>query len=572
MALGMYRKYHVLSLTFVCLLGCFDNTIRGAIEGQIAPAVWICVQSTNEFSKIENLSLTDNETNRLFFVIKESGETETNVAADWEIEDSTIATLVVASDSLSATLSGLSSGSTQIKARKGKYSALLNITIIKTSPPPPLVPSFAWTWMAGPQLRNQFGVYGTKGVEAAANFPGSRSYCAHWTDSNGDFWLFGGSGYGESTGSGALNDLWRYRSSTGHWTWVSGEKEILGQGTYGVKLSANVSYSPSARSWTTFTKDDTGKFWLIGGGGVDSSGVSGLLDDVWKFNPTTTEWTWVAGSSAKGAARVFGVPKIENAANTPGAREWGAAWINSNGYLYLFGGSFPGMYGWQGDFWRLNSSTGEWAHLAQQTGTSGGGNFGVKGVSAPTNYPGRRYAGAYWTDSAGVFWLWGGEGNGENGSDNYLNDLWKYDATLDHWTYMTGGRNGGQAVLGTKLVANLANTPGQATVPSWTADTSGNLYLLGGYGRASSGGEQSLNLLFKFNTTEVKWTWLAGTDGGGMQPVWGALGTTDPSNQSGWREGGGMWIDSSGGIWYFGGTSLDQTGSMGKMSDFWHFF
>ncbi|MCB0362944.1 MAG: hypothetical protein KDD35_09480, partial [Bdellovibrionales bacterium] len=304
----------------------------------------------------------------------------------------------------------------------------------------------------------------------------------------------------------------------------------------------------------------------------DSTGASGYLDDVWKFNPTTTEWTWIAGSSTQGAARVFGTINVEASANTPGAREWGATWVHSDGNLYLFGGSFPGLYQWQGDFWRLNSSTGEWAHIGQQVGTSGGGSFGVKGVSSPTNYPGRRYAGAYWTDPSGNFWLMGGEGNGENGSDNYLNDMWKYDPVVHEWTYMTGGRNGGQALPGVKLSSDPLNTPGQTTVPSWTSDSAGNFYLIAGWGRASSGGEQNLNMLYRFNTTSGEWTWLAGTDGGGMQPNWGVMGTSGASNSIGWREGGGMWISLSGELWYYGGRSLDETSSLGSMIDFWRFF
>ena len=39
---------------------------------------------------------------------------------------------------------------------------------------------------------NQAGVYGTKGVPAAANVPGARDESISWTDSTGNLWLFGG--------------------------------------------------------------------------------------------------------------------------------------------------------------------------------------------------------------------------------------------------------------------------------------------------------------------------------------------------------------------------------------------
>ncbi len=37
--------------------------------------------------------------------------------------------------------------------------------------------------------------------------------------------------------------------------------------------------------------------WLFGGFGIDSTGESGLLNDLWEFNPSTLEWTWMGGSS-----------------------------------------------------------------------------------------------------------------------------------------------------------------------------------------------------------------------------------------------------------------------------------
>ena len=63
-----------------------------------------------------------------------------------------------------------------------------------------------WTWVGGSStlpascVNNpsgfcaQPGVYGTLGIAAAGNIPGARDSAATWTDSNGNFWLFGGEG------------------------------------------------------------------------------------------------------------------------------------------------------------------------------------------------------------------------------------------------------------------------------------------------------------------------------------------------------------------------------------------
>jgi N-acetylneuraminic acid mutarotase len=60
-----------------------------------------------------------------------------------------------------------------------------------------------WTWMAGADVGNQAGIYGTLGVRGPGNVPGARNLAVAWTDKSGNFLLFGG--------SGRFNDLWSYQ-------------------------------------------------------------------------------------------------------------------------------------------------------------------------------------------------------------------------------------------------------------------------------------------------------------------------------------------------------------------------
>jgi N-acetylneuraminic acid mutarotase len=73
------------------------------------------------------------------------------------------------------------------------------------------VTSKEWMWMGGNDSDNsaQPGMYGTLGVAAATNAPGQRSSAIGWTDSSGNFWLFGGAGVDSMRNFGYLNDLWR---------------------------------------------------------------------------------------------------------------------------------------------------------------------------------------------------------------------------------------------------------------------------------------------------------------------------------------------------------------------------
>ena len=66
-----------------------------------------------------------------------------------------------------------------------------------------------WTWVGGAKMAGATGVYGTLGVTSTGTAPGARNSAISWTDSSGNFWLFGG---WDSTGTNVLlNDLWRYQ-------------------------------------------------------------------------------------------------------------------------------------------------------------------------------------------------------------------------------------------------------------------------------------------------------------------------------------------------------------------------
>ncbi len=144
-----------------------------------------------------------------------------------------------------------------------------------------------WTWMGGPANQiDVLGIYGSEGVGAAANIPGSRDSGMTWTDNSGNLWFFGGEGFGSTYTShidSTFNDLWRY--SNGQWTWMSGygvEGQPGSYGTEGKPAAANVP--GSRRSGVTWT-DAAGRLWLFGGMGVGSQGKVGYLNDLWVYQP-----------------------------------------------------------------------------------------------------------------------------------------------------------------------------------------------------------------------------------------------------------------------------------------------
>ena len=90
-----------------------------------------------------------------------------------------------------------------------------------------------WTWESGSSTGDNSPVFGSKGSAAAGNVPGGREYSVSWSNPAGDVWIFGGYGTAAATGSGNLNDLWKFSISTKQWTWLAGSQGAETIGIYG---------------------------------------------------------------------------------------------------------------------------------------------------------------------------------------------------------------------------------------------------------------------------------------------------------------------------------------------------
>ena len=304
---------------------------------------------------------------------------------------------------------------------------------------------------------NRPGIYGTQGTASASNLPGGRWGASARRDPvTGLIWLFGGFGCDSTTSSNIsdacsnllLNDLWTFDGT--NWTWVSGSNTGDAAGAYGTQGTAAAGNQPPARQASAGWLDNSGNFWMFGG---FTSGTNGF-NDLWKYDQVAKQWTWVNGS--KGATSTpgnYGLQGIAASTNVPGARWLSAAWSDTHGNLFLFGGEgFDATgFGSLGDLWEYalttttdagNPSTiavNQWTWIKGPNAVSQPGNYGVapNPVVWPhvTNAPGTRWAPSYWTVSptptvGQAFWMYGGEGFDANGSTgklySLLNDLWRY--------------------------------------------------------------------------------------------------------------------------------------------------
>lgn len=314
------------------------------------------------------------------------------------------------------------------------------------------------------------GVYGVQGTAAAGNIPGGRSESTTWIDANGNFWLFGGTGWSATLG-GALNDLWKFSPATGQWTWESGANTVNQSGVYGTMDTASAANTPGSRYGGAGWTDQSGNLWLFGGNGYGSAAGSGELNDLWEFSPSTQQWTWVGGAETVDAAGNYGTMGTPAATNFPGSRSSAASWVDSNRNFWLYGG-FAASAGGFGDLWEFNPSTKLWTWIGGSSSTGAGSVYGTEGTPSTANTPGFREAPVTWTDSSGNLWLFGG---------NDRNDLWEFSPSAKTWTWVSGSNTAGAAdAYGTQSVASAGNVPGPHDgAVGWT-DTSGRLWLFGG--------------------------------------------------------------------------------------------
>jgi hypothetical protein len=327
------------------------------------------------------------------------------------------------------------------------------------TPGPPL--GGTWTQLAGGGV-NLNGVYGTQGSPAPGNWPGGRWGSTTQLDSAGNVWLFGGFGYDTSSRTpGLLNDLWKYNTATGRWTWMSAANwtgatttnTVNQDGVYGTV--GTPGGGPGGRQSMVSFLDKAGNFWIFGGYNLSGTGTPNAFNDLWEYNATSGEWTWVSGASSTNQAGNYGTVGVSASTNVPGARWAPAAWTDAQGFFWVFGGQGydPAGNGSLGDLWAYNPNapatppdpnpylpaSAQWIWVKGPNSVSQPGDYGIDpsgtlGTFWPhvTNHVSSRYGAAFWYQpdlfNQPQFFLFGGEGFDSTTTDGngLLNDLQRY--------------------------------------------------------------------------------------------------------------------------------------------------
>lgn len=386
----------------------------------------------------------------------------------------------------------------------------------------------------------------------------------------------GGTLSGNTYTTGAVNAGCSVTASfSAAFTWVGGSTIPFAAGVYGTEGVAAANNVPSARHGVTPWTDASGNLWLYGGY-ESTSGTVVQLNDLWKYSPSSGEWTWVNGSGSFDAPGDYGTQGLAAATNQPGAFNSAVTWTDANGNLWMWGGfgnDSAGTQGWLNSLWEYSPSSGEWTWVGGSTTADAKGVYGTQGVPAATNWPGARVAGS-WTDANDNVWMWGGFGYDSAGTKGRLSDLWKYSPATDMWTWVSGPDIVNQkGVYGTRGVAAATNWPGARDAGPIVRDASGNVWMFGGYGYDSMGTLGYLNDLWEYSPSSGMWTWIAGSSTVNAEGTYGTQGVAAPvtTNGPGARYCAAGWTDAYGNLWLFGGSGYDSTGTLGELNDLWEY-
>ncbi|HYV90865.1 MAG TPA: kelch repeat-containing protein [Chitinophagales bacterium] len=394
-----------------------------------------------------------------------------------------------------------------------------------------------WTWMNGDSAQIPTAHFGTQGVFDSLNTPPALYESGEFTDNQGNFWLFGG--------GNNYSDLWKFNPTINQWAWIKGPGIINQWGIYGSQGVPSLTNNPGARGWgiTTWV-DTTGNLWIYGGLGYDVNGFDNMMSDLWRYNISTNEWTWMKGVDTCHSIGHYGTMGIPDSANYPPCMwETNGSWTDANNNLWLFGGGSD--FGSLDDIWKYNIATNEWTWISGLGVPNTPAAYGVKGVSSPTNNPGARTVYCKWKDSNGNFWVFGGGYN-----NHQKNDLWKYDISIHEWTWMSGD----STTIGEVELDSICN-PSVSNIPEgryenracWIRECD-NLSMYGGYGATGLQGD-----LWNYKISNGEWTLISGDTALNASAVYGSKEISSPSNRPAASGGAIGWKDNNNNLWLFGG-------------------
>lgn len=254
------------------------------------------------------------------------------------------------------------------------------------------------------------------------------------------------------------------------------------------------------------------------------------------------QWTWMAGSQTPFITVSYGTMGVPSPTNSPGFRYESARWTDLQGNLWLYGGQHSGT---RSDMWKFDITLNEWIWMNGPNTGYPVATYTNQGIFSPTNHPAAVYFGSVeFTDNAGNFWLYEGDG---------FQNLWKYDVSINQWAWMHGpGTTGNQiGVYGPQGVFSPTNLPaGVSEHHGGWCDTSGILWL---YGGATAFPQGCSDVLWKYDPQINQWAWVSGNPtNGSVPPVYGVQNVSAATNTPGSRNIYATWLSENNELYLYG--------------------
>jgi hypothetical protein len=338
-----------------------------------------------------------------------------------------------------------------------------------------------------------------------ASLPGSLYQAATaFDDSTRTLYVYGG----DNSENGLFANLWQYKD--GQWTWLFGPgSSSTTRAVYGTQGVASSSVTPGARMsagmWCA-----NGYLWLFGGRGYDTNGSLGRMSDLFRYDLTTGQWTWIKGPKTISGAGSFGTKGQANSTNNPpgisGMKVWKPS--SSGNTTYLYGGIANGTNNYHDAVWKFDGAN--WTWVAGSSSPKAVPVFGTTGSFSASNTPGARLNFAL-AQAPDGFYVYGGEvcmlRSGAS-TPVYNNHLWFFDVNLEQWKFLKGSIS---AVQNTPSYA-VSSLNGSSVNPGFVRGASawfsnGHLYVFGGQVYNGSGLFVSNNL---WEWDGSNWAWLSG--------------------------------------------------------------
>jgi N-acetylneuraminic acid mutarotase len=350
------------------------------------------------------------------------------------------------------------------------------------------------------------------------------------------------------------------------WTWISGDNTRDQSPSYGEIGFEAPSNLPGARQGSATWYDESNNcIWLFGGYGYDNDSYTGYLNDIWRYNFSSNQWTWIDGPVLRNYPTINGSQGEFGETYIPSARYLSTCWIDKNGHLWLYGGQdYTGYY--KADLWCYNISLNQWAWMDGTHQTEYIGNYGPFRVFDSNYMPPGRMMSSSWVDENDLFYIFGGYVF--SGSE-LSNDLWCYNTSLGQFAWYGGSNTSFQdGNYGTYGIENPSNHPGaRAAHVSWYSG--GYVYAFGGWGRSWSGATGRLNDLWRYNLTTNLWAWMSGSDSTNSVGSYGNKTEFHSLNDPSARRYAASCVGSEGNLYLFGGDAW--LGTSGIINDLWRY-